>query len=91
MNNGEEPHPTGGTHWLQFLPDHVYCFLPSLDADKGEVRVFEHPPKFLDDFLYSEEIKVVLLYYHYFLFQNFLSDSDHHILFRQCIQHAKQS
>jgi hypothetical protein len=60
MNNGAKPQLTGGTHWLEFLPGYVYCFLPSLDPDKGEVHVFGYPPSVLDDFLYSEKIKVVI-------------------------------
>ena len=59
MRNGTEPQLTGGTHWLEFLPGHVYCFLPSFDADNGEIRVFDDPPKFLDEFNYSEEIKAM--------------------------------
>ena len=61
MNNGAEPQPTGGTHWLELLPDHAYYFLPSLEADKGEVRVFKDRPAFLDDFLFSVDIKVVII------------------------------
>ena len=56
MNNGVEPQPTGGTHWLRFLPDHVYCFLPSFDIDKGEVEAHQGLPYFLKNFLYSMEI-----------------------------------
>ena len=61
MNNGTEPHPTGGTHWIEFLPDHVYCFLPSFDVDKGEVEVHQNSPEFLDNFLYSNEILIAKL------------------------------
>ena len=59
MNNNVKPQPTGGTHWLEFLPDHVYCFLPSLAADKGDVEVHEHRPELLDDFPFHDEIKVI--------------------------------
>ena len=55
-NNEVHPKATGGTHWLEFLPDHVYCFLPSLLSDKGEVRVAEHIPEYVKDFLYCMEI-----------------------------------
>ena len=44
---------------MQFLPDHVYCFLPSLYADQGSVRVYDHMPKVVKEFLYCMEIKNV--------------------------------
>ena len=36
----------------------MYCFLPSYDRCKGEVRVYDHVPEYVKDFLYSIEIKV---------------------------------
>ena len=57
-DNCVEPKATGGSHWLEFLPDHVYCFLPS-DFSKGIVHVFDHVPDCVTDFLYSMEIDPV--------------------------------
>ena len=50
--------PTGGTHWIEFLPDHVYCFLPSSTADAGKVEVHRQMPDWVKDFLFCMEIKV---------------------------------
>ena len=58
-NNGAKPTPTGGSHWLEFLPDHLYCFLPSYEVDVGKVKVYDFLPKQLADFLYSMEISEV--------------------------------
>ena len=58
-NNAVAAVPTGGTHWIQFLPDHVYCFIPSMEIDKGEVDVYQAMPEFLKDFLFSMEIHQV--------------------------------
>ena len=35
----------------------MYCFYPSLDAEKGAVQVFSYVPEFSLDFLYSVEIE----------------------------------
>ena len=78
MNNNVKPRPTGGIHWLEFLPDHVYCFLPSIDADKGEIQVHEHRPMLLDDFRFHEEIQVS---YISIIFIYYLSYLDQPILF----------
>ena len=56
MNNAVLPNATGGTHWLTYLPGCMYCFLPSFEADKGTVYVYDHIPDFLLDFLYCTEI-----------------------------------
>ena len=50
---------TGGKHWLRFLPDHVYCFLPLFEIDKGEIHIFKSMPDFLRDFFFCMEIKDV--------------------------------
>ena len=52
-----KPKLTGGTHWLEFLPDHVYCFLPSVRGDVGLVQVYHHMPDFVKEFLFCMEIK----------------------------------
>ena len=48
------PKVTGGSHCLTYHPG--YCFLPSFEADKGTVHVFNHLPEFLRDFLFCSEI-----------------------------------
>ena len=56
-NNGSQPVETGGSHWLTFLPDHIYCFLPSYAQDKGEVKVLDFLPEWLvEDFLFCKEL-----------------------------------
>ena len=58
-DNGSQGIRTGGTHWLRFLPNHLYCFLPSLDSDKGHVKVFDYIPEYLKDFQFCMEIDQV--------------------------------
>ena len=58
-NNGVEPVPTGGSHWLEFLPNHMYCFLPSYEAEKGQVKVYGYIPRQLADFLYCMKVEKV--------------------------------
>ena len=60
-DNAVKPLLTGGVHWLEFLPGHVYCFLPSLRGDVGSVRVYDHMPEFIKDFSLCMEIKEVFL------------------------------
>ena len=55
-NNAVLPKATGGSHWLTYHPGYMYCFLPSFEADKGTVHVFDHLPDFLRDFLFCSEI-----------------------------------
>ena len=65
-NNAVPAVPTGGYHWIEFLPDHVYCFVPSMGINAGSVIIQETMPEFLKDFLYCKEIKKVI----YFKFQS---------------------
>ena len=55
-NNAVKPNITGGTHWLELLPDWVYCFVPSMEIDKGTVHVYDHMPEFVKDFDFCMEI-----------------------------------
>ena len=55
-NNGAKPTPTGKSHWLELMPNHLYCFLPSYEADVGKVKVYDFFPKQLVDFKYAMEI-----------------------------------
>jgi hypothetical protein len=58
-DNGARATATGGTHWLRFLPDHMYCFLPSFNLEEGQIQVYDYIPEFLKDFLYCMEIDQV--------------------------------
>ena len=58
-NNGITPQRTEGTHWLEYMPGFAYCFLPSLEAYKGEPLVYNYVPDFLRDFQYYMEIPEV--------------------------------
>ena len=58
-NNALQAKAIGDKHWLQFLPDHVYCFLPSFDGNAGTVEVYGYMPEFVKDVLYCMEIKQV--------------------------------
>ena len=58
-NNAVSPVPTGGHHWVEFLPNHVYCFTPSMERNKGEPLMCTAMPEFLKEFLFSVEIKQV--------------------------------
>ena len=50
---------TGGSHWMEYLADHMYCFLPSYDSDKGKVQVYEYIPEFVKEFLFCMTIEKV--------------------------------
>ena len=58
-NNIAPPERTGGSHFLEYLPGHAYCFIPSLAAYKGQPFVYNHVPEFLKDFQYYMEINEV--------------------------------
>ena len=47
---------TGGTHWLEFLPNHVYCFLPSYEGNRGTVQVHASMPDFVKEFLFCMQV-----------------------------------
>ena len=59
MNNGVLPRATGGSHWLSYLPGYMYCFVPSYEADKGNVFAYDYLPDFLLNFQFCVEIKKV--------------------------------
>ena len=58
-NNGVEPFPTGGSHWLEFKPNHMYLFLPSYEANKGKAKVYNFIPAQLADFSYCMKVEKV--------------------------------
>ena len=59
MNNGVLPRATGDSHWLSYLPGYMYCFVPSYEADKGNVFAYDYLPDFLLDFPFCAEIDKV--------------------------------
>ena len=56
-NNFVLPRATANFHYLEYVPGQMYCFYPSLDAEKGSVQVFSYVPEFILEFLYSVEIE----------------------------------
>lgn len=58
-NNAVPAVPTGGSHWIEFLPNHMYCFTPSMEINSGQVIVRKEMPEFLKDFQFCQEIKMV--------------------------------
>ena len=50
---------TGETHSLSFLPNHMYCFLPSSDLAEVVIEVLEYIPEYLKDFQFCMEIDQV--------------------------------
>ena len=60
-NNAVPAVHTGSYHWIEFLPDHVYCFVPSMEINAGNVIIQNTMPEFLKDFLFCKEIKKVIL------------------------------
>ena len=70
-NNAVHAEPTGGTHWLESMPGHVYCFIPSFNVNKGTAVVYNYMPEFLKDFKYCMEIKQVHKYILYKFIRSF--------------------
>ena len=62
MNNGKPPKRTGGMLWFTYHPGYSYCFLPSLNADKGEARAYDHVPSCVKDFSHHIEIEDVSIF-----------------------------
>ena len=58
-NNAVPAVPTGRSHWIEFLPNHMYCFTPSMEINSGQVIVRKEMPEFLKDFQFCQEIKMV--------------------------------
>ena len=58
-NNIATPERTGGSHSLEYLPGHAYCFLPSFYADKGDSFVYPFVPDFVKEFSFYMEIEDV--------------------------------
>ena len=60
-NNIANPERTGGSHFLEYLPGHAYCFIPSFDANKGGSFVYPFVPDFMKEFSFYTEIEDVRL------------------------------
>ena len=56
-NNCVLPKPTGASHWLEYLPGYMYCFLPSFEAEKGTVKVYSYLPEIVRDFCFAVPIE----------------------------------
>ena len=61
-NEPREAVPSGGFHWLEFLPGFTYCFLPSLKSNSGQVNAFNHMPELIKKFKYCQEIQKVRVF-----------------------------
>jgi hypothetical protein len=44
------PKESGRYFNFEFLPNHVYCFLPTNEEDEGKVTMYTEEPPFLVDF-----------------------------------------
>ena len=53
------PKANGGKHWMRFLPNHVYCFVPSVSIGEGVLRMSKSMPDDVKQFKYCLEIKPV--------------------------------
>ena len=58
-NDQSKVTPTGGHHWLEYLPGFVYCFIPSKEVASGKVYAYNYMPKKIENFLYCWEIEKV--------------------------------
>ena len=56
-NDGSNKLLTGQLQLVEFLPDCMYCYLPSYDIDCGYVQKFEYIPTFLKSLRFLVEIK----------------------------------
>ena len=68
-NNGVKPASTGADHFLELMPGYIYCFLPSLQPHKGEIRVYTIMPKFISNFEFCFDIEKVV--YNSWFLKNF--------------------
>ena len=55
------PVKTQHYHWLEYLPNHVYCFLQSPRSRGGSVKMFTKMPGFLQQYHWIELSKVSTL------------------------------
>ena len=52
-----QPSLTGQVQAVEFMPNCMYCYLPSDGTNCGYVKKFDYVPKFLKSFKYLVEIK----------------------------------
>ena len=57
--NGTLTIPTGKSQKILLLPNCMYCFLPSFDADHGLIKLYDHVPQFLKKFKFLQQINEV--------------------------------
>ena len=70
-NNIATPQRTGSSHYLEYLPGHAYCFLPSSDANKGDSFVYHFVPDFVKEFSFYIEIEDVKKHEYYLTFMTY--------------------
>ena len=60
MSNNITPQErTGRSHFLEYLPGHAYCFIPSFDANQVDSYVYPFVPDFVKEFSFYMEIEDV--------------------------------
>ena len=72
-DNGSLGTKTGATHSISFLPNQMYCFLPSSDLTKVDIEVLDYIPEYLKDFQYCLEIEQVPNKMFVFFYLTFIS------------------
>ena len=50
------PKESGEKFWVEYLPDSIYCLLPSTEINQGSVTMYSSRPDFLDKYAYCLEI-----------------------------------
>ena len=56
-NNYFDGRLTGQVQIVEFIPNCMYCYLPSSDKDRGYVQIFDYVPEFLKSFKFLVEIE----------------------------------
>ena len=62
-NNVDVPKPNGKVLWVEYVPDSIYCLLPSSESSHGEVTLYSKMPDFLNNFVYCLEINQLSIGY----------------------------
>ena len=50
------PKPSGEKVWIEYIPDSIYCLLPSSESKVGSVTIYSSRPDFLNDYSFCLEI-----------------------------------
>ena len=61
MEQESLPAKTKRNHWLELLHDHVYCFIPSVKPQEGQVQMYTSMPEFLMNYHWIELRQVCYL------------------------------